>query len=121
MIRSCRGLGTPGAERVNQRRHHGAAIRAVGFSIGGYGPLIQRSGRFELGTSITEQGRQPGLLGVGEQISSGVKCSPCAIERILFAVAVPAGGQLDTPAALIEGVAGQPNYMEGVHHRHRLG
>jgi hypothetical protein len=50
-----------------------------------------------------------------------VQGAPRSVERVGIAAPVPAGGQLDPAPALIEGVAGQPDHVEGIHHRHRVG
>lgn len=114
-------LGNPSAERGAQRLHQLAALSAVGFSVGGRGVLIHRPGGFDLGMSVGgEQGCQAGFLLVGEQISVGVQGAPRPVERVGGAAAVPAGVQLDA-AAFVEGVAGETDHMEGIHHRRRLG
>jgi len=53
-----------------------------------------------------EQGREPVLLLVGEQVRAGVQGPPGAIERVALTAAVPARVLLDPAAALVQRVAG---------------
>ena len=43
------------------------------------------------------------------------------VERVAGAAAVAAGVLLDPASAVVQGVAGQADYVEGVHHRDRVG
>jgi hypothetical protein len=67
-----------------------------------------------------EQGFQPVGRGVGEQPVTGVQGPPRGVEGLALVAAVPAGGQLDTAAALVEGLTCQADGVEGVHHRDRV-
>ena len=68
-----------------------------------------------------EQVRQAsGLLG-GEQAGAGVQCAARGVERVVFAAAVSVDGLLDAAPALVEGVAGQADHVEGIHDRGRVG
>ncbi len=46
---------------------------------------------------------------------------PGPVERVILAAAVAMKGLLDPAPAPVEGVAGQPDDVEGVHHRHGVG
>ncbi len=64
---------------------------------------------------VGEQRGQAVLLFVSEQVRAGVQGPSCAVERVGFAAAVPAGGPLDTATAPVQRLAGQANHMERVH------
>jgi hypothetical protein len=68
-----------------------------------------------------EQVVQSLCLAGSEQVSAGVQGPPRAVERVVGAAAVPMGVLLDSPAALVECVAGEADDVEGVHHRHGVG
>ena len=68
-----------------------------------------------------EQVTQPLALLVGEQVGPGVEHPSSTVERVVLASAVAVGDLLDSTSAPIEGVAGQAHYVEGIHHRGRLG
>ncbi|AFP37839.1 hypothetical protein MSMEI_1366 [Mycolicibacterium smegmatis MC2 155] len=109
------------AQRGDQCSHHGAALGAVWFAVGGHGALIHRPGGLDLGVRVGgEQCGQSGFLAVGEQVGPGVQGASRSVERVGAAAAVPAGGQLHAASALVEGVAGQADHVEGVHHRGRV-
>ena len=42
------------------------------------------------------------------------------VERVVLVTAVAVDGELNAAAALVEGVAGQPDDVEGIHHRGRV-
>jgi hypothetical protein len=67
------GFGDAAAEGVDHGLHHRAALGPVGFAVGSDGALIDRPGGFNLDMGVGgEQGVQPGLLFVGEQVGAGV-------------------------------------------------
>ena len=68
-----------------------------------------------------EQGGQSVLLLVGEEVSAGVQRAACGVERVVLAAAVSVDGLLDAPSALVEGIAGQADHVEGIHHRDCVG
>ena len=69
---------------------------------------------------VGEQLVASGLLFVGEQV--GAEERPAGdVRRVAGASPVTAGVLLDAPPALVEGFTGQPNDMDGVHHRNRGG
>ncbi|SPB32204.1 hypothetical protein MAJHIDBO_02200 [Propionibacterium freudenreichii subsp. shermanii] len=57
------------------------------------------------------------VLAVGEQVSPGVQGPPRGVERVALASAVSVQFLLDSAAALIESVPGQPDDVEGIHNR----
>ena len=60
-------------------------------------------------------------LGVGEQVDAGVQGAAGPVERIVLAAAVAVEDLLDPPSAPIQGVAGEADDMERVHHRRSVG
>ena len=68
-----------------------------------------------------EQGVEPLDLGVGEQPGTGVQHAAGLVERITGAAAVAMDGLLDAAAAVVEGVAGESDDVERVHHRDGVG
>ena len=79
-------------------------------------------GCFDLDVLVAlEQGREPVLLLVGEEVGSGVQGPTGGVEGVALAAAVPARVLLDTASALVQCVAGQADYVEGIHDRDRVG
>ena len=70
---------------------------------------------------VAEQRVEPGGLLVGEQASAGVQRPAGRVERVVLAATMAAGVLLDAPSALVQGVAGEPDDVERVHHRDCLG
>ena len=69
---------------------------------------------------VGEQLVASGLLFVGEQV--GAEERPAGdVRRVAGASPATAGVLLDAPPALVQGFTGQPNDMDGVHHRNRGG
>jgi hypothetical protein len=60
-------------------------------------------------------------LPVGEQACAGVQRPVSPVERIAGTPSVPVQVLLDPAPAPVQGVAGQTDDVEGVHHRHRGG
>jgi len=110
------------AQRRDELRHQRSASGAVGFAVGGDHALVDAPGRLDLDVLVAGEQVVQSLYLLGhEQVSTGVQGPPRAVERIVLAAAVPMGVLLDSPAALVEGVAGQADDVEGVHHRHGRG
>ena len=70
---------------------------------------------------VGEQGVEPGLLLVGEQVGAGVQGAAGGVQRVTGPASVSVKVLLDPAAALVEGVAGEADDVEGVHHRDRVG
>ena len=68
-----------------------------------------------------EQRRDPLLLPVGEQIGSGMQGASGTVERIVVASAVAVELVLDPAAAAVQGVTGEADHVERVHHRGGVG
>ena len=60
-------------------------------------------------------------MAVGEQVGAGVQGAAGAVERVGAAAAVAVQVLLDPTPAAVQSVAGEPDDVEGVHHRRRLG
>jgi hypothetical protein len=94
----------------------------VGVAVGGDHVLVDRPAHLDLHVSVgREQRGEPGLLLGGEQVDAGVQGAAGGVERVAGAAAVTAGVLLDAPSALVEGVTGEPDDVERVHHRDRVG
>ena len=64
---------------------------------------------------------EPLLLFVGEQVDAGVQGAAGPVERIVRAAAVAVDDLLDPAAAPVQGVAGEADHVERVHHRDGVG
>lgn len=108
---------------VDQTPHLGFAAIAVGVAVGVDHGLVDTPGRLDLHVAVVgEQGGDPGWLFVGEQVRAGAQGATGGAERIAGAVAVTEGFELGpSPAVFFEALAGQPDYVERVHHRGRVG
>lgn len=94
----------------------------VGVAVGGDHAWVDAPRRFDLDMLLDlEHSVEAGVLAVGEEVGAGVQGPPRPVERIGCSAPVPVQGLLNTSAALIEGVAGEPDHVEGVHHGHRVG
>jgi len=62
-----------------------------------------------------EQHVQSRLLFVGEQVGTGVQGSPRSEQGIGLSAAVASSALLDPTTAFVQGVAGEPDDVEGVH------
>lgn len=72
------------ADRGDQLGHQVLALRAVGFAVGGDHTLVDAPGRVDLDVLVgREQGLQPVLLLLGEQVQTGVQGPPRSIERVM--------------------------------------
>ena len=68
-----------------------------------------------------EQRVEAGGLLVGEQAGAGVQRPAGRVERVAGATAMPAVLLLDAHSALVQGIAGERDDVERVHHRDCLG
>ena len=101
------GCGDAVADRLDQSAHQFAGSGPVGFAVGGDHALVDAPGGFDLDVLVgLEQGREPVLLLVGEQVRAGVQGPPGGMERVALTAAVPARVLLDPAAALVQRVAG---------------
>ena len=104
-----------GADRADQRDHQLSALAAVFVAVGGDHPLVDAPGGFDLDMIIArEQGSEPVLLPVGEEVGAGVQGAARRVERVTGASSVSVDGLLDASAASVEGVAGEADDVEGV-------
>ena len=71
--------------------------------------------------SSSDLGRQPLLLPCGEQVRAGVQGAAGGVERVAGATAVAVGALLDSSPAAVQGVAGEADDVEGIHHGGRVG
>ena len=114
--------GTPATEGDDQAAHRLPAGRPVGVAVGGDHALVDAPGGLDLDVVLdSEQGGQPLLLAVGEQVGAGVQGAAGAVERVVLAAAVAVQVLLDPTPAAVQRVAGEADDVEGVHHRRRLG
>ncbi len=101
------------AERLDELRHQRSASGAVGCAVGGDHALVDAPGRLDLDVLVGGEQVVQSLCLLGrEQVSAGVQGPPRAVERVVLAAAVPMGVLLDSPAALVECVAGQADDVE---------
>jgi hypothetical protein len=115
-------LRNPTAERIDQVHHQLAATDSVGLPVGGDHALVDAPGRFDLDVRVVgEQRLEPLLLFVGEQVGAGVQGAAGPVERIVGAAAVAVDDLLDPAATLVQGIAGEADDVEGVHHRNSVG
>ncbi len=90
----------------DELRHQRPASGAVGFAVGGDHALVDALGGLDLDVLVGgEQGCQPVLLLVGEQVRTGVQGPPCAVERVVGAAAMPVEVLLDASAAAVPELA----------------
>ena len=68
-----------------------------------------------------EQRLDPAPLSFGEQVGAGVQGPPSGVPRVVLEAAVPVQVLLDPAAAGVQGVAGEADDVEGIHHRDRVG
>lgn len=66
---------------------------------------------------INEQSVEPTFLLVSQKTSAGVKSSASLVERMVLASARAMELGLDPTSTQVECVAGQPDHVEGGHHR----
>src|SRR5690554_2255127 len=100
------------ADRLDQRCHQLAALRAVGLPVGADHALVDAPGGFDLDVLVGGEERfDPLALSVGEQVGSGVQGPSGAVERVAGAATVTAGVLLDAASAPVQGVAGQADHV----------
>ena len=110
------------ADRVDQLGHQLAATTPVGLAVGRDHPLVDAPGRLDLDMcAVGEQVGEPSVLFVGEQAGAGVQGAPRLVERVALVTAVAVDRKLDPASAAVEGVAGQADHVEGIHHCGRVG
>ena len=110
------------AKRVDHRLHHLFRLLLLGLAVGGDNALVNAPGRFDLDMLLDrEHGVEAGGVLVDEQTCTGVQGPARLLQRIPDAATMPENVLLDALPAPVEGVAGQTNDMERVHHRDRVG
>jgi hypothetical protein len=93
----------------------------IGFAVGGDHALVDAPGRLDLDVlGDREQCLETGLLPVSEQLRAGVEDAAGLVERIVFAAPPAVQALLDATTAGVEGVAGEADDVERVHHRLRV-
>jgi hypothetical protein len=116
------GRRNAAADRGDELDHECAAAGAVGFAVGGDHPLVDAPGGFDLDVVVGgEQRLQALVLCAGEEVGAGVQGAPGPVQRVVGAAAVTVDGLLDAAPAAVQGVAGEADDMERVHHRCRVG
>ena len=109
------------AEAGDELLHQAMATGRVGVPVGGDHSLVGGMGDLDSDVSVVgEQGIKPVLLFVGEQARAGVEGPARRVERVAGTAAVSVEVLLDPAAALVEGVAGEADDVEGIHHRDRV-
>jgi hypothetical protein len=92
-----------------------------GFAVGGGHLLVDGPGRLDLDVLIgREQCEQAVLLLAGKQVGTGVQGPPGPVEGVVLAASVAVDDLLDPSPAPVQGVAGQADHMERVHHGDRV-
>ena len=105
-------------EGVDHGAHLDAASCPVGVTVGGDHALVDPPGALDVHVPVPSEELVKALvLAVGEQVSPGVQGPPRGVERVALASAVSVQFLLDSAAALIESVPGQPDDVEGIHNR----
>jgi hypothetical protein len=95
--------------------HQQTAAATVGLAVGGDHLLVDPPGDLDGGVLVDgEQGFEPVVLAVGEQVGAGVQRSPCPVERVVLEAAVTVQLLLDPTAAAVQRVPGQANDVERV-------
>ena len=95
---------------------------AVGVTVGGDHVLVDALGCFDLDVLVeVEQAGQAYPLAVGEEPDLGVEGPATGVKRVAGSSAMAVKLLLNTPVALIEGVASETDHVEGVHHGDRCG
>ena len=109
-------------DRVDQLAHRVSPTDAVGVAVGGDHLLVDAPRRLDLDMDVAREERvQAFRLLVGEKIRPGEQGPAGGVERVTLVAAVTEDAELNSPAALVEGVASQAHDVEGIHHRHRAG
>ena len=67
-------------------------------------------------TLIGEQVSQPDLLAVGEQVGAGVQSASGPVQRVTGAAPSAEDVLLSALSAFVQGVGGQVDHVEGIHH-----
>src|SRR5690606_29966103 len=89
---------------------------------GGDHLLVDAPGGLDLDVLVeVEQCGELVFLAVGEQVDAGVQRPPCAVERVVLRATAPVDDLLHPASAPVQGVTGQADDVEGVHHRDRVG
>ena len=110
------------ADRLDQLDLPRAGGGAVAFAVGFNHASVDPSGSLDLDVLVGgEQSSQPCVPLVGEQFGCGVQGAAGGLERVAGAAAVAVDGLLDPSSALVKGVAGEAQHMEGGHHRDGVG
>lgn len=110
-----------GGDGVDDALHEELPEPSIRLSVGGHHALIDPVRRFDpdvplLGEQLLESGDLP----VSEQARSRVEGAAGCVERVVFPAAPPEDVVLD-PAAAVEGITGEPDHVERVHHGDRGG
>ena len=108
------GGGDAAAEAGDQLVHQVAAAGGVGVAVGGDHALVGRPGDLDGEVIfVGEQGIEAALLFVGEQAGAGVQGPARRVERVTGTAAVAVEVLLDPAAALVEGIPGEADDVEG--------
>jgi len=106
------------ADRGDQVLHHRLAPCSVGIAVCGDHPLVDAPRGLDRDVLLDLEERiESGCLLLGQQVLSGVQGPPGPVERVVLVAAVAVQVLLDPSSALVEGVAGQANDVEGIHDR----
>ena len=105
--------GNAGTDRVDECLHELFPSGAVRFAVGGNDALVDAPGCLDFCVIVrNEQGLQPVLLLVSEQIVPGVQGPASCVERVPGPSAVPNGLLLNALTASVQGIAGKPDDVE---------
>jgi len=116
------GRRDTGADRVDHGSHHLLPGLLVGVPVRGDDPLVDAPGRFHLDVLVDrEQRGQPCPLRVGEEVVAGVQSPTRHVERIPGTAPMAERGLLHALPGALQRVTGQPDDVERVQHRHRVG
>ncbi len=115
-------LVSEGPHRVDHRAHQFAATCAVRLAVGGDHALVDPPGGLDLDVpAVGEQRGESLALAVGEQPGTGVQGAARLVERVVLASPVTVARLMDATPTAVQGVAGEPDDVEGIHHRDRVG
>ncbi len=114
--------GDATADGIDHRPHHLLRLLLVGFAVGGDDALVDAPGRFDLDVLLDREHRvQPCSLLLGEEAHAGVEGAADPVERVPGVTAVPESVLLNPLPGPVQGVTGEPDDMERIHHRDRVG
>lgn len=116
------GGGNAAADDLDDVGQLGSPGLGVGIAVGGHDLLVDAPGGFHPDVSVLgEDALQAGALLVCEEIHPGVQGLAHPVQGVPGPASMPGGVLLDALAAVVQGIAGELDDVEGIHDLHRVG